>query len=175
MVCCTTCRTGKVKDGDLPNWSGPRKSLQHLMMSTANFYYSSVSPCTSNLHRVASFMVVAAKFESLVMLGASLALFGKLQQTQDVFKVSLEIRKVGACAVLTSGECWFAPCPISPETRHIPPVSCYSLQSGPSVPVLTRPIASGVFRGCTVWAGLPGRYGGVCKIGTTYHTENATQ
>ncbi|CAM9567058.1 unnamed protein product, partial [Ectocarpus sp. 12 AP-2014] len=62
--------------------------------------WSAVLPV--GLERVASFMVIVVKIESLITLGASLALFGKLQRTHDIFKVSLEIRKVGACALLTS-------------------------------------------------------------------------
>lgn len=84
------------------------------------------SPCTSNLHhRVASFMVIVVKIESLITFGASLALFGKLQRTHDIFKVSLEIRKVGACALLTSGECWFA---VSILIRNQTFSNCFLLQ-----------------------------------------------
>ncbi|CBN77106.1 hypothetical protein Esi_0036_0046 [Ectocarpus siliculosus] len=52
--------------------------------------------------RVGSFMVIVAMIESLITLGASLVLFGKLRRTNDIFEVSLEIRKVGACALLTT-------------------------------------------------------------------------
>ncbi|CAM9640316.1 unnamed protein product [Ectocarpus sp. 8 AP-2014] len=54
------------------------------------------------LARVGSFMVIVAMIESLITLGASLVLFGKLRRTNDIFEVSLEIRKVGACALLTT-------------------------------------------------------------------------
>ncbi|CAN0335808.1 unnamed protein product, partial [Ectocarpus sp. 12 AP-2014] len=54
------------------------------------------------LARVASFMVTVVKIDTVVTLSASLALFGQLRRTQDVFKVSLEIQRAGACALLTS-------------------------------------------------------------------------
>ncbi|CAM9445951.1 unnamed protein product [Ectocarpus fasciculatus] len=54
------------------------------------------------LARVGSFMIILAIIESLITLGASLVLFGKLRRTNDVFEVSMEIQKVGACALLTT-------------------------------------------------------------------------
>ncbi|CAN0081572.1 unnamed protein product [Ectocarpus sp. 12 AP-2014] len=54
------------------------------------------------LARVATFMVTVVKIDTVVTLSASLALFGQLRRTQDVFRVSLEIQRAGACALLTS-------------------------------------------------------------------------
>ncbi|CAM9669747.1 unnamed protein product [Ectocarpus sp. 8 AP-2014] len=47
-------------------------------------------------------MVVMARVDTVITVGASLALFAKLRRINDVFEVSLEIRRVGACALLTS-------------------------------------------------------------------------
>ncbi|CAN0323244.1 unnamed protein product [Ectocarpus fasciculatus] len=54
------------------------------------------------LARVASVMVTVARVDTVITVAASLALFGKLRRINDVFEVSLEIRRVGACALLTS-------------------------------------------------------------------------
>ncbi|CAM9446022.1 unnamed protein product [Ectocarpus fasciculatus] len=54
------------------------------------------------LARVATFMVTVVKIDTFITLSASLALFGKLYRTKDVFKVSLEIQRAGACALVTS-------------------------------------------------------------------------
>lgn len=59
----------------------------------------------TNLRRVASVMVIMARVDTVISVGASLVLFGKLHRINDIFEVSLEIRRVGACALLTSGEC----------------------------------------------------------------------
>lgn len=141
------------------------------MISSANFCFVFDSPCTSNLHRVASFMVIVAKIESLITLGASLALFGKVQWINDIFKASLEIRKVGACALLTSGECWFA---VSIFIRNQTFSNCFLLQPprGSKRIVLAPSTASGVSRRYGV-----ARYArrGVYNIGMIYHKDNATQ
>lgn len=48
-------------------------------------------------------MVIMARVDTVITVDASLALFGKLRRINDVFEVALEIRRVGACALLTSG------------------------------------------------------------------------
>lgn len=53
-------------------------------------------------------MVTVVKIDTFITLSASLALFGQLYRTKDVFKVSLEIQRAGACALVTSGECLLA-------------------------------------------------------------------
>lgn len=91
-------------------------------------------------------MIIVAMIESLITLGASLVLFGKLRRINDVFEVSLEIQKVGACALLTTGECSFA---ASTEICFAPTVSD-PCRSAFSVLIQTEWVAAVLYRIRTV-------------------------
>ncbi|CAB1100089.1 unnamed protein product [Ectocarpus sp. CCAP 1310/34] len=58
-------------------------------------------------HRIAYFTLGVVVADTLLTLGASLVLFGKLRKTKDVFDMSLEIQKVGIFA-MAALECYHA-------------------------------------------------------------------
>lgn len=51
-------------------------------------------------NRVAYYTLVLFISDTLVTIGASFVLFGKLRKTNDIYKMSVEIRKLGAFALL---------------------------------------------------------------------------
>jgi len=56
-------------------------------------------------HRIASLTFVAVVVETLLTVGICSALVGKLRKIHDIFGMSLEMQKVGACALVVLGEC----------------------------------------------------------------------
>lgn len=54
--------------------------------------------------RVASFMFVIFLLDTFAIIGASLALYGKLRRMNDIYSMSLEIQLVGAFALLSLGK-----------------------------------------------------------------------
>ncbi|CAM9902391.1 unnamed protein product [Ectocarpus sp. 12 AP-2014] len=68
----------------------------------------------NRVHAYVTLVVVLS--DILLTVGASLALFGKLRKTKDIFDMSLEIQKVGVFAMAALGESPM--CLASPQLRR---------------------------------------------------------
>ena len=102
--------------GDVSNGVLPRKDVPSLLPPTGTHptIYLLVpqrSPvfdhelfCFHLSNRVAAFAPVLFLLDTLLILGASFTLYGKLRSTNDIYHMSREIRIVGAFALLALGK-----------------------------------------------------------------------
>lgn len=60
--------------------------------------------CFHLSNRVAAFAPVLFLLDTLLILGASFTLYGKLRSTNDIYHMSREIRIVGTFALLALGK-----------------------------------------------------------------------
>lgn len=54
--------------------------------------------------RAAEVVVILLTIDTLLVLGAAFALYGKLRRTDDIYNMSREIQLVGALALLATGK-----------------------------------------------------------------------